>query len=81
MSSVARTLALWVRIPLHAWMFAFILCLCVGGGLAHDEAQWSDYVMTEIDAQSASVCRSVSFTGNALDLYSRGARFESRPEH
>jgi hypothetical protein len=27
-SSAARTLGLWVRIPLKAWMSAFILCLC-----------------------------------------------------
>jgi hypothetical protein len=28
MSSPARTLGWWVRSPLKAWMFAFILCLC-----------------------------------------------------
>jgi hypothetical protein len=28
MSSPALTLGSWVRIPLEAWMFAFILCLC-----------------------------------------------------
>jgi hypothetical protein len=27
-SSLARTLGLCVRIPVKAWMFAFILCLC-----------------------------------------------------
>jgi hypothetical protein len=29
MSSLARILELWVRIPLKAWMFAFILCCVV----------------------------------------------------
>jgi hypothetical protein len=28
LSSRARTLGSWVRIPHKAWMFAFILCLC-----------------------------------------------------
>jgi hypothetical protein len=30
LSSLARTLGSWVRIPLKAWMsvYAFILCLC-----------------------------------------------------
>jgi hypothetical protein len=27
MSSPARTLGSWVRIPLKSWMFVFILCL------------------------------------------------------
>jgi hypothetical protein len=33
-SSLARTLGSWVRIPLETWMSAFILCLCAGSGLA-----------------------------------------------
>jgi hypothetical protein len=28
LSSVARTLGSWVRIPLKEWMSEFILCLC-----------------------------------------------------
>jgi hypothetical protein len=45
MSSLARTLRLWVRIPLQAWLFGvymrlFCVCavLCLGRGLA---ASWS----------------------------------------
>jgi hypothetical protein len=41
LSSLARTLGLWVRIPLKAWMFGvcmrlFCVCvvLCLGSGLA-----------------------------------------------
>jgi hypothetical protein len=37
LSSLARTLGSWVRIPVEAWMsvFAFILCvLCIGRDLA-----------------------------------------------
>jgi hypothetical protein len=28
MSSPARTLGSWFRVPLEAWLYAFILCLC-----------------------------------------------------
>jgi hypothetical protein len=28
LSSLARTLGSWVRIPLKAWVSAFIMCLC-----------------------------------------------------
>jgi hypothetical protein len=28
MSSFPSTLGSWVRIPLEAWLFVFILCLC-----------------------------------------------------
>jgi hypothetical protein len=33
MNSPAPKLGSWVRMPFKAWMFAFILCLCVGSGL------------------------------------------------
>jgi hypothetical protein len=39
-SSLARTLGLWVRIPLEAWVYVGLFCvcvvLCVGSGLATD---------------------------------------------
>jgi hypothetical protein len=34
LSSLARTLESWIRIPLKAWVYAFILCLCIGSCLA-----------------------------------------------
>jgi hypothetical protein len=34
MSSPAETQGSWVRVPLKAWISVFILCLCVGSGVA-----------------------------------------------
>jgi hypothetical protein len=84
MSSVARRLGSWVRFQLSAWMFAFILCLCVGSGLATGwshvqgvlptvyrikKLKWNEAIMDDL-------CSKVRATGEGEGKRGRGGERE-----